>query len=743
MSPALKVLLAFGVLAAVCLMAFGGLSYFGFFDSTKQAAKKSREGKVAVPRSMRAIPAFKKVTREDIVSLELGDDSYFWMDRERVEANPKWIRNPSQIIGRVMAKDKREGFVFTEADFLPEGSRTGLSGGIPDDKQGFFIDTEQIPGLRQLRMGDRFDLLASLPDEAQAGPEAEFGLLAGGIKVRAGNPIPLSGVRILVQNGELVALTAGKAVSTTGAQGLPEQTARTRTRSTDTVEATIAIDSEEVVPLTQALAEELTVHCVARSGRRQAKDSEESLRKLVQGMVSFPATAKPLEAFTKITAADLSEPLTGEPRKYYFLPTDANDSWISSIDDLLGRVVSRDIDAGYIFTESDLLTDDATVRPIEPYTRISVEDFADWRATPKLIGRVVARKIDPGSTITEEDLLTEDCTVQAVEAYSRIGAADLADASLTRHLVGRIVGRDIPAGQSITEDDLLSEHSTVRPIKAYTRIIAEDLAGGRLARQWIGRVAARDIDSGIELTDTELLANDCAARAIKSYTRIGVEDIAGAQLASHLVGRVVARAIEAGQEIAESDLLPPNSAVGITGGTPEGRLAISVDAAKIEGIELLGQQDRFHLLASVPVELADMFAGFGGSVKFAGQLPPTAAIQDRATNTVLADGAVVVDIEDSKATIAVKPEEVAGITKAIATGATIFAVASSGRAPNRQTSPTPNEPALLKSDASPTANIAVIETVVGQKRELNIFSKRKRNREEQSVGTSLNSITAE
>lgn len=42
MSPALKVLLATGVLGAVCLIAFGGLSFFGFFGTAKQT-QKSRE----------------------------------------------------------------------------------------------------------------------------------------------------------------------------------------------------------------------------------------------------------------------------------------------------------------------------------------------------------------------------------------------------------------------------------------------------------------------------------------------------------------------------------------------------------------------------------------------------------------------------------------------------------------------------------------------------------------------------
>ncbi|MBO51998.1 MAG: hypothetical protein CMJ69_14615, partial [Planctomycetaceae bacterium] len=171
---------------------------------------------VKVPRSLKAIAALTKVTREDIHSLELGEDSYFWMEKSRVEAHPEWVLNPVEIVGRVMAHNKSPDLLFTEKDFLPKGSRTGLSAGVPEAKQGFFVESTKIPGLELLKMGDTFDLLAGLPEEAQQQPEAEYGLLAGGVKVRGGKPIPVSGVRLLVQDAQMVAVTRGRDMTTQG-----------------------------------------------------------------------------------------------------------------------------------------------------------------------------------------------------------------------------------------------------------------------------------------------------------------------------------------------------------------------------------------------------------------------------------------------------------------------------------------------------------------------------------------------
>lgn len=404
-NPLLNLFLAVGVLGAGGGLLFVAAKYFGWLDSPSVAdAEPSRKGMVPVPRSLTQLRAFEAVQREHIYDLQQEDDSYYWFPPEVVQANPDWKVDPSQVIGRVMARDKRADFVFTEKDFLPEGSRTGIAAGIPEGKQGFFLTTDQVPGLRLLKMGDRFDLLASLPEES-ANAGAEFGLLVGGVKVRGNKPIPLNGVRLLVQGGLVVALTKGRDITTQGGLALESSDVDgRRTTNTSSEQLTIAIDPEEVVPLTQALGSKLSIHAVARTGRtNEAFEPRDEL----EGLISFPAAALPLKAYARIRATDLAEPLTGEPRQYYFRPDAVPANWIRSVDELLGRVVRRDIDPGYIFSEADFLPPDSVMRDVKAYQRVEANDLTDPSAVD-FVGRVYATDLSAGQSIRESDLLPRD-----------------------------------------------------------------------------------------------------------------------------------------------------------------------------------------------------------------------------------------------------------------------------------------------------------------------------------------------
>jgi hypothetical protein len=394
--------IAVAVLGGLGLMGYASASYFGWLKPSQSiVAKPSREGMVPVPRSLVALNAFKQVQREDVYDRGQADDSYFWLPKAQVEANPDWILRVDDVVGRVMARDKRADFVFSEKDFLPKGSRTGLAAGVPEGKQGFFIQADQVPGLRLLKMGDQFDLMASLPEES-ANAGAEYGLLMGGIKVRGNKPIPLNGVRLLVQQGTVVALTNGREMTTQGGMEFEQTDARGRVSADGKNEqVAIAIDPAEVVPLTQALGAKLSIHAVARSG--QLPESTNRGNEL-EGLVPFPASAVGIKAFTRITATDLAEPRTGEARQYYFRPGTASENWIGSVDKLLGRVVRRDIDPGYIFSESDFLPHDAVIRDVLAYERIEADDLAD-PSVAEFVGRIVSSDLLSGQRVRESDLL--------------------------------------------------------------------------------------------------------------------------------------------------------------------------------------------------------------------------------------------------------------------------------------------------------------------------------------------------
>ena len=65
-------------------------------------------------------------------------------------------------------------------------------------------------------------------------------------------------------------------------------------------------------------------------------------------------------------------------------------------------------------------------------------------------------------------------------------------------------------------------------------------------------------------------------------------------------GRVTAREKEAPFFFVENDFLPKGTHPGVAGGTPPGKLAITLDASKLRGVHDLKEGDHVDLLASTP-----------------------------------------------------------------------------------------------------------------------------------------------
>jgi hypothetical protein len=189
------------------------------------------------------------------------------MSAERIEQEGV-ITDLSQILGRVLARDKRVGYVFTERDFLPEGTRPGVTAGIPEGKRGVRLEANDVQGLVELNVGDRFDLLASLPVEHK-GPSAAVAAIGGAFAAQSANQAALDGldrqarVTVLVQSGTIVRPMRTRAVPTSNASLTRGQFTSTR----PVQEVVIAVAPEEVAPLMEALAVGAKVVCVPRSGR--------------------------------------------------------------------------------------------------------------------------------------------------------------------------------------------------------------------------------------------------------------------------------------------------------------------------------------------------------------------------------------------------------------------------------------------------------------------------------------------
>jgi hypothetical protein len=175
--------------------------------------------------------------------------------------------NMSDIIGRVLDHEKPAGYVFTDADFLPKGTREGIVAGIPAGKRAIRVPADKVEGLYGLRAGDRFDLVATLAIDAGRGTQnLDFGGVYGqqmALQARLSNWQKQATVHVMVQNGAVVEPMTTRQVpvfSNTLTQG-------GITRMRPVQEIVIAVDPDEVAPLTEALAVNAKISTVPRSGR--------------------------------------------------------------------------------------------------------------------------------------------------------------------------------------------------------------------------------------------------------------------------------------------------------------------------------------------------------------------------------------------------------------------------------------------------------------------------------------------
>lgn len=265
-SPFVNLPLALTAAAAIVLL-ITGLWMFGILDGSRFRAKPSTAGMVPVPTLSIKIPAYTRIRRDHIWDLRNNRPTVVYLPPGAV--TKEMLTKVPDIIGRVVGYDKSPGYVFTEADFLPRGTREGLVGGIPAGKRAVRISAEQVDGLHGLRLGDRFDLLATMPiDGARGGGQQSFNF--GGahgqqlaLEARLSNWQKQATVRVMVENAAIVTPMNIRAVPTY--QSTLTEEGATRTRAV--LEAVIAVSPEEVARLTEAIAVGAKITAIPRSGR--------------------------------------------------------------------------------------------------------------------------------------------------------------------------------------------------------------------------------------------------------------------------------------------------------------------------------------------------------------------------------------------------------------------------------------------------------------------------------------------
>ena len=258
------------VLAAVAALVviLGALAALGVVDVSRLwSSEPSTAGFVPVPTPAKMVPAYTRVRRDHLWDVARGRISVVYLPPRAV--TPEMLVSISDVIGRVLDHDKEPGYVFTESDFLPKGTREGIVAGIPAGKRAVRVAADKVDGLYGLHAGDRFDLLATMPIDASRNSGGQSFGFSGpysqqlALQAQLSNWDKQATVRVIVQSAVVVEPMMTRAVPVY--QSSLTEGAATRVRPVQ--EAVIAIDPEEVAPLTEAMAVDAKLTSIPRSGR--------------------------------------------------------------------------------------------------------------------------------------------------------------------------------------------------------------------------------------------------------------------------------------------------------------------------------------------------------------------------------------------------------------------------------------------------------------------------------------------
>ena len=247
------------IVALLMAVAVVGLPKFG-------SSEPSTAGLIAVPTAAVQIPAHTRIQRDHLWDRAHTRLAVIYLPPRAV--TKEMLLNFSDIIGRVLDGNKEPGYVFTESDFLPRGTREGLVAGIPAGKRAIRISADRVDGLYGLNAGDRFDILATLPIDAASGGGRSLNFAGPysqevALQAQLSNWDKQATVRVIVQSAVIVEPMATRGVPTY--QTSITQGGATRTRPVQ--EVVIAVNPDEVAPLTEAMAVDAKLSSIPRSGR--------------------------------------------------------------------------------------------------------------------------------------------------------------------------------------------------------------------------------------------------------------------------------------------------------------------------------------------------------------------------------------------------------------------------------------------------------------------------------------------
>ncbi len=635
-----------------------GVAWFSGAFATTAQAEVDHTGQLAFPALARNVSAFERLTRDDFLNPQTRQLNVIWASESLAKVAS---RDMSELIGRVLSRDKQAGMILSEADFLEKGTRPGLSAGIPLGKFALSVPATGISGLEQLRHGDRFDLLVALPErtDEQQVSNSEPAAIFGGIKPPSLRVSQLSrqhGVKHLVTDGMLIQLFNGASKSTSGPSGLtvtPSANPRMPT-PVPTVFAELAVSAEEVGPLTEAISLGTKLTCVLRSGK-PTDDGNKSAEFSAAGLVPVITTAKSVAAYSALTDENLIDEATGQLHLYYFPPDKVSESWITDATELYGRVIARSLRRGAVITEEDLLPRgtrpgiSAGLKPgmaamslakskVQGFEKLTIGDV--FSILTRVPGEVTAAAtpsvswgILQGGRPSDEDAKLAEMIRTGIREVVRdavylsdtdeenvvIGIPDHDVAKLAQLLRDQTevfaVARSSQAGvndsTSISRDN--SAAKTVSIERPTTRLVSQlgptnqnvttgPARTGKPAQGIAVPILTQDVPAFKELSLDDFVDPATGRFQTLYFDQPDVDPTWELDL-RRLIDRVAIKPLKAGRPVRTADLAPAGSMAGPALGIPAGMKGVTVNAAQVVGLETLPVGTVFDVVAAKGIEV--------------------------------------------------------------------------------------------------------------------------------------------
>ena len=390
------------LLLAGFLVVAGGIAtmYFVGFDFQRLAFWESDEPEaptIGLPINPGALVAYERIRREDLLDPQTGQLSTIKLPLNSVrgmrvemvgDEEPSAVESvdssedglvfnlrngqtvgvnqvktlggaflhATDIVGRVLRRDKPSGLAFSEAAFFDSGTPAGLAGATPPGMRALTLEADRLTGVHRVSQGENIDLVANVPlDRLQRFELATSSRLPGSQLVVDGNQSARDAEREttarLVASQARVLTSVAQRVATESTSSLSQGR---RILAVPIEEVVLAVAAEDVAAVTAALELGATINVLVRTGRPEATASDR--RPAPEGTIPVPIPGKPLLAYQSIDANVFEEAATGYIR-YAYLSKESVEAagWITDLNEFIGRIPSLDLPVGQPIPESSLM----------------------------------------------------------------------------------------------------------------------------------------------------------------------------------------------------------------------------------------------------------------------------------------------------------------------------------------------------------------------------------------------------